>query len=452
MGIKLSENALTRQVSIAPLVVFRIAFGVLMFASTLRFILKGWVDQLYIDPKIFFPYYGFEWVKPLGANGMYIVFALLLLTSLFITIGFLYRYAAAAFFLLFTYVELIDKTNYLNHYYFISIVSFLLILVPANRHFSLDVRFRPSLYRTHVPAYFVWTIKLQLLLVYVFAGIAKINSEWLLEAMPLKLWLPAFSHVPFIGTLLEQEWVAYVFCWFGCIYDLFIGVLLINRKTVRLGYFLVVIFHALTAMFFNIGMFPYIMITLTTIFFTDRFHERIIAFLRGFSKSDAHHLLPVEHRSGITARRLLPGLLFVHFTIQIVLPFRYVLYPGKLFWTEQGYRWSWRVMLMEKAGTAFFYVRDGKTGRETEVMNSMYLTPMQEKMVATQPDMLVDYAHFLKEEYQRLGFENPEVRTECYVTLNGRGSTLIADPETDLSSQTNNPFHLKTWILPYAQK
>lgn len=451
MAISLSRTSLTRQVPIAPLVIFRIAFGVLMFASTLRFMLKGWVDQLYIAPKIYFPYYGFEWIKPLSADGMYVVFVLMLISALLIAAGFLYRYAALAFFLLFTYVELIDKTNYLNHYYFISIVSFLLIWVPANRYFSIDVRLRPSLLRTHVPAYTVWAIKLQLLVVYVFAGIAKVNYEWLIEAMPLKIWLPAYSHVPVFGPLLEQEWVAYVFCWFGCIYDLFIGLLLINKRTIRLGYFLVVVFHALTAMFFNIGMFPYIMISLTVIFFSDEFHLRLISIGQKFF-GRSKQLVPARELVMKPAfHRVLIGLFMLHFAAQIIMPFRYAFYPGKLFWTEQGYRWSWRVMLMEKAGTAFFYVRDGKTGRESEVMNSMYLTPMQEKMMATQPDMMVDYARFLKEEYTRLGFEDPAVRTECYVTINGRGSTLIVDPHTDLASQSNSPFKLKTWILPYAQ-
>ena len=34
--------------------------------------------------------------------------------------------------------------------------------------------------------------------------------------------------------------------------------------------------------------------------------------------------------------RLLAGVLMVHFLLQLVLPFRYVLYPGDVFWTEQG--------------------------------------------------------------------------------------------------------------------
>lgn len=130
------------------------------------------------------------------------------------------------------------------------------------------------------------------------------------------------------------------------------------------------------------------------------------------------------------------------------MPFRYALYDGNLYWTEQGYRFSWRVMLMEKAGTAFFYVREKSTGKEIEVSNSDYLTPMQEKMMATQPDMLINYAHFLKQEFKNKGIVNePEIVVESYVTLNGKASRLMVDKTTDLSLEEDN-LKPKKWIIP----
>ena len=114
------------ETSIAPLVVFRIIFGLMMFFGILRFWLNGWIHDFFIKPDHFFHYYGFEWVKPMGEFGMYTVFALLLISSLSIALGLFYRISSFLFFLFFTYVELIDVTNYLNHYYFISLVSFLM--------------------------------------------------------------------------------------------------------------------------------------------------------------------------------------------------------------------------------------------------------------------------------------------------------------------------------------
>ena len=138
----------------------------------------------------------------------------------------------------------------------------------------------------------------------------------------------------------------------------------------------------------------------------------------------------------------------IHFSIQILLPFRYLLYDGKLFWTEQGFRFSWRVMLIEKAGTAFFYVREKNTNKDIEISNGDYLTPMQEKMMATQPDMLIDYAHFLQQEYKQKGMKDPEVVAESYVTLNGTASQLMVDKKTILSSEEDN-LSPKKWIIPF---
>src|ERR1700744_708835 len=162
---------------IAPLAVFRIAFGAIMVISMIRFLLKGWVYSFYVLPKVFFPFYGFEWIKPLPGTGMYIVFGVMLLASFFIMVGFIYRLSAAAFFLSFVYVELIDKTYYLNHYYVISIISFLLLFVPAHRYFSVDVYRKPSLKATQVPAWAIDIFKWQLCLIYLFAGIAKLNYD-----------------------------------------------------------------------------------------------------------------------------------------------------------------------------------------------------------------------------------------------------------------------------------
>jgi hypothetical protein len=35
-----------------------------------------------------------------------------------------------------------------------------------------------------------WYSKIIISYCFVYAGLAKLNSDWLLEAMPLKIWLP----------------------------------------------------------------------------------------------------------------------------------------------------------------------------------------------------------------------------------------------------------------------
>jgi hypothetical protein len=444
--IKQFATYLTKKVSIAPLVVFRIAFGGLMFISVLRFILKGWVHSMYVAPKIFFPYFGLSWIMPLPEAGMHIVFAFMLLTSLGILGGFFYRISSVLFFMLFTYVELIDKTNYLNHYYFVSLVSFMMIFLPAGKAFSLDNLRLGRKEQESTVNFFVLILQLQMFLVYFFAGVAKLNYDWLINAQPLKTWLPAFSHYPVIGPFMELDWVAYFFCWFGCIYDLLIGFFLFNKRTVAVAYVFVIIFHLATALFFNIGMFPFIMMTITIIFFRAQWHEKLVST----AKRIASYRVPVSKISeSIKIPKFILLVFAVYFLIQVVLPFRYLFYPGKLFWTEQGYRFSWRVMLMEKAGIALFTVRDKKTGKHCEISNSDYLTYMQEKMMSTQPDMMVDYAKFLKEEYKNRGYDEPEVKAYSYVTVNGCSSREFIDPATDLSIQDNSFLSHKNWVRSY---
>jgi hypothetical protein len=103
-------------------------------------------------------------------------------------------------------------------------------------------------------------------------------------------------------------------------------------------------------------------------------------------------------------------------------------------------------MLMEKAGTAFFYVVDSATNKEIEVDNKKYLSYMQEKQMATQPDMMVDYAKFLKNEFEKKGFKNPKVRAQSFVTLNGKGSKEFINDTINLSLESNSFLKNKYWI------
>jgi hypothetical protein len=365
------------------------------------------------------------------------------ISFLFMALGLFYRIASISAFLLFTYVELLDKSNYLNHYYFVSLVCLLMIFVPAQRYFSLDVRRKPSLKRTYLPNYFIFIFQLQLSIVYFYAGIAKLNYDWIVNALPLKIWLPARQEIPLVGSLLQKEWVAYLFSWFGAVYDLSIPFLLFNKKTRRLAYFFVIVFHIATYTLFQIGMFPFIMIGATLIFFSEDFHLKLLGKLREVEVK----------RNNFRPRQKLTGrlLLGVFFLAQLLIPFRYLAYPGNLFWTEEGYRFSWRVMLMEKAAYAIFHVHDPESGRNWEVNNYDFLTPNQEKMMSTQPDMILQFAHYLESHYQQQGINDPVIKAEVYATLNGRPSRLYLDSSVDLTL-VNESFKHKEWILPFQEE
>ena len=345
----------------------------------------------------------FDWVKPLGETGMYLLFGVLGLSFLMMMLGWFYRLASISAFVIFTYIELIDKTNYLNHYYFVSLVCLLMIFLPADRYFSLSVWLRPQRLLERVPRYVIAIVMFQLSVVYFYAGVAKLNTDWLVHAQPLKIWLPAHSHLPVIGPLLTEEWVAYAFSWFGAFYDLTVPFFLLISRTRPFAYIAVIVFHTLTWILFPIGMFPFIMMGATLIFFPAHYHQRVIKM---FQKMPAR-MAPAAKYKPWLSKRIVAGLLVFFVVFQLAFPMRYLLYPGHLFWTEEGYRFGWRVMLMEKAGYAIFHVTDPESGRKWEAKNYDFLTPNQEKMMATQPDMILQFAHFLEDKYEAMGFPGP---------------------------------------------
>ena len=443
------QNYFKQYTSAATLAFYRLAFGLMMLLSLIRFASYDWIKKFYITPGFHFTYYGFEWVKPIG-NYTYIVFLICGLAALFVAIGYKYKWAILTFFLSFTYIELMDKTTYLNHYYFISLISFVLLFLPANCYFSIDAAKNEKLRFEKIPNWNIDILKLLLAIVYFYAGLAKLNSDWLLEAMPLKIWLPHNSNLPVIGPLLNQNWVHYAFSWTGAIYDLGIVFLLLYKRTRLFGFMLVVVFHILTKILFPIGVFPYVMIISTLIFFDASFHKKALTYI---SKIVSTSIALFENGKVKTqnfniTNQFKIALIGSFLAFQLLFPFRYLCYPNELFWTEEGFRFSWRVMLMEKAGYTTFTVKDAITKKEITVNNSHFLTAFQEKQMAFQPDFILEYAHYLHDYYQEQGLTEPEVYVESYVALNGRLSQKYIDSKINLAKE-NESFKHKTWILPF---
>jgi hypothetical protein len=433
----------------STLAFFRLAFGFMMVFSIIRFASYGWIDKFYIQPQFHFSYYGFEWAKPLGIY-TYLLFVFCGIAAFCVAIGYQYKWAIVGFFLSFTYIELMDKTTYLNHYYFISVVSFTMIFLPANAYFSVDASKNPKIGFQKIPKWTIDILKVLLAIVYLYAGIAKLNSDWLIEAMPLKIWLPNNANFPIVGYLFNKNWVHYTFSWLGMIYDLSIVFLLLNKKTRVLGFVLVVIFHVLTRILFPIGIFPYVMIISSLIFFEASFHQKILHFIAKTIGIDTSLFENGKEKIQNYSTLYKTKLLFIasFLTFQLLFPFRYLLHPNELFWTEEGFRFSWRVMLMEKAGYTQFIVVDGLTKKQIRVNNSHFLTTFQEKQMSFQPDFILEYAHFLRDSYHKQGFKNVAVYVESYVALNGRLSQKYIDPKINLA-QENESFQSKKWILPF---
>ncbi|MGD9762836.1 MAG: HTTM domain-containing protein [Candidatus Binatia bacterium] len=436
---------LRRPVDAASAAAFRILFGLVLLGGITRFLSEGWVEILYVEPQVFFKYWGFSWVQVWPQWGMYAHYAVLFALALAITLGYRTRLAAALFFLGFTYVELMDVTNYLNHYYLVSIVSLLIVFLPLDRVWSLEARRRPTLAPPAIPVWVLYILRLQVGIVYVNAGLAKLGSDWLLHAQPLGIWLGARTETPLIGPWLDMPWVPYVLSWAGFLYDCTIVFALSWRRTRIVAYGFVLCFHFMTHVFFDIGIFPFLMTGLTTIFFEPDWPRRLLRLLRVESPRAMQYepLAPL----GRIATRLGIAACAVFFAVQILMPLRHWLYPGDVLWNEQGMRWAWKVMVREKNGSITYHVRERETGRTWQVSPTRYLTWRQAKEMAGQPDLILQLAHHIAADLRDRGLHDPEVRVEAWVSLNGRPAALMIDPAVDLT-RVSDGLAPARWILP----
>lgn len=415
----------------AGLAVFRVLFGALMLLGVARFAMLGWIDELYVAPDYHFSYLGFEWVRAWPRWGLYLHFFGMGCAALAIMLGYRTRLAAALFLALFTYVELIDKATYLNHYYLVSLLAALLVVVPAERVWSLDAGRRCE--STRVPSWSYWLLRGQMAVVYWYAGFAKLNEDWLFRAQPLTLWLSNFADASFVGAWLGSPWVAWGMSWAGMLYDLSIAPLLLYRRTRPFAFATAVCFHVAVWLLFPIGIFPWVMLIGATLFFEPEWPRRLLARLPQLSPL----VTPPASEAAAKPRRPTPRWLLclcaLHLVLQVALPLRFLLYPGWVNWNEQGFRFAWRVMLIEKAGQVEFRVVSSDTAQTFRIYPRRELSKLQFRMMSTQPDMIHQYAHHLAERYRGQGLGDVRVYADAWVSLNGRPSQRIIDPDVDLA-------------------
>lgn len=419
-------------VSVAPLITLRRFFAALILFSSIRFIGKGWIETQIIAPIWLFPFDGFEWLPRPNIQATIGLFTGMIAGGILLLSDKMQRLGALLFLFCFTYIEVLDKSNYLNHYYFISVIAFLFVLIPAKSSHH------------KVPKLFLWSFKLIISIVYFYAGLAKLNADWMLHAQPLCLWLPQHSSLPLVGPLFQLKQTAYVFSWMGAAFDLLAPFALLSNRWRPFFYPVLVAFHVLTWLLFPIGVFPWVMIACTTVFFRDDWHHK---FWRLWPWPSVH--LPDADKSTSTPPDWGLGMktvLVVFLLFQMLFPWRHLAHGGSLYWHEFGYRFGWRVMLMEKSGYTTYFVEN--TAGERQVFPiEKFLTPNQLKMVGAKPDLVVQTAHLIRKHWKDENNEDVKVRAEVWATLNGRRSQLMIDPFVDLTSLEND-WSKRNYVLP----
>jgi len=433
------EQALLRQVNILPLVYLRVVFGLVMVWEVWRYFDRDWVNTHYMQPPMNFPFLGFGWLQLPPGDGMVWVFALIALCGAAMAAGVLYRVATIVFTLAFTYVFLLEQTYYLNHWYLVCLMGFVLCWLPANHAVSVDAWLRPGLRRRTVPAWYLLLPRFQVGIVYFYAGIAKLNADWL-AGEPMRMWLAERDHLPIIGPYVREEWMVGIFSYGGLLIDLLAMPLLLFMRWSRWPVLLTLAaFHMTNYQLFNIGIFPWLMTLLLPLFLPAHWWDRLYP-----QTADPQTQPPLRGQYVIAA------VMIAYVIVQILLPLRHHLIPGDVAWTEDGHKFSWRMKLRDKDGVAAFVIRVNEpTRREWIVRPEMFMNRAQASEISDEPDMMLQFVDYLEQRWQADGYSDVEIYARVWVSLNGRPYTYFVDPCMDMTTVNRQIINYDAgWIQP----
>lgn len=420
----------------SPLIVFRILFGAVMFMEFGKSITQGWVEEVYIKAPYRFTFIGFEFLQHMNGEKMYYYFGLGCAVALMFALGLLYRFSSIMLALLWTAVYFSQKAHYNNHYYLMVLICWLMVLVPAHRRTSLDVK-RGIVKPTN--ECYNWCIQLfviQIAVVYTFAAIAKLYPDWL-QAMPAKIWFVKKQKHPQLGFLFRSDWFPYFVSYSGILFDFLIVPALLWRRTRLLAVAAMLVFHQFNKLTFGIGVFPYLAMSLNVFFFPGKTFDNTIGIE---TKKLLKFTTPIKTQAYITAA------LCIYITWQVLTPFRHHLYKGDVVFTEEGHRMAWRMMLRSKKGDIVFTVKDKNSDSVWTELPRKHMLKYQARNVATKPDFIWQFAQRLKDEYKEKGYD-VQVFANSQCSVNGRPRKPLVDSTVDIAAEPWKHFAHHHWVL-----
>ena len=431
---------------------------------------SGTVDLFYTLPLYHFPYDGFRWVQQIDFpikigeqvyQFIHLEHLILAGTAACLALGLMYRLAAVLFAVTFIHVFLLDKCYYQNHYYLVSLLSLQLPFLPANRAFSIDAFLFPEIKSQFTPRWTLWLIRFQIGVPYLLGGLAKIDSDWL-RGQPMRMALRHKIDLPYIGgPWVESEWVVQTLVWGGLLFDVLVVPALLWKRTRPIAYIFALGFHLTNSVIWTIGIFPWLMMLATLVYFEPDWPRRLYSF---FTRKNFQPAPPKEWQlPGKAVKFATTSLLIVFVSWQSLFPFRHFVIPGDSHWDEYTHHFAWHMLLRAKKCGLRLYATIPETGRSGTVDLRSQVTSRQLSVVARDPRMIHQLAHHVADDLKNKGFPNVEIRALALISLNGRKPQLVIDPYVDLTKipidssyptyvlPLKEPFRHDAWIYPLAE-
>ena len=442
---------LFRKIDNSALVIFRIIFGLLIVAECWGAIFTGWVNVNMVEPQLTFTFIGFEWLNNLLGPNMIIYYVIMGLLGIFITAGSFYRFAAILFAIMWSLSYWMQKTSYNNHYYLFMLVSWMMTVMPAHHFFSVDSFLFPKIKRLScknwVPVLFI----IQLFIVYTFAAVAKLYPDWF-NGVFINLHFIEYANLisykyqlTGLASVIGSLEFAQVFAWGGFLFDLLIIPAMLFQPTRSIAIKCAIFFHVFNSLVFGIGIFPFFALAMMIFFYDpDKIQEL-------FFKTKSFMMDRNDEDGLITTRRVaFSYLLMIYVLWQIYLPLRHFHIPGNVFWTEEGHRLSWRMMLRNRSNDTKVFIaypdKNGKINGKEEINFNKYLTYKQAGRFGSSADMIWQMAKFVKEDYKKKG-KNVMVFVDSKVSINGSEYYQYTNPKVDIANTKWSYFGHQGWIM-----
>jgi hypothetical protein len=434
-----------RPVDNASLVFFRIAFGLTSFFHIWGVLDGERVRRRYIDQPFLFSFPGLGWLKPLPGDLLLVLWFAMAAACLLVMLGLFYKPAIIFFFVAHTYAIHLDQSIFWNHYYVISLFAFLMIFVPANRAHSLDVVWRHLPEANTAPAWALWNLRGQMAITYFFAGLAKLNSDWL-DGRPMDALLTGDRSFPFISAWFDERWMHLMLSWCGIGFDLLIVPLLLWRRTRVPAFIAALGFHFFNSLTLDIEVFPWFAIAATALFFAPDWPRKIGLWTEERAAASPHEAVPQNWRQLRPSQKVGFGVLAVYFVIQILMPLRHYAYPGDVNWTTEGDLWSWRMLIVDARQETVFTAKSTQSGAECLLNPTDYVARDHVFKLGYRPDLMAQFGRHVSDVWWDRTHQRISVHAYSSVSINGHDFAQIVSPDTDLAT-VERSLH-KDWILP----
>lgn len=431
----------------AGLGLFRLLWGVVMCFEVNW--LHNQMQELHRPDAMHFYYQGFSWIRHFpDAWMMELECIVMLVSAILMAAGFWFRAATVMFLLTYAHFFFAQAITYNNHFYLIILVAFLLLFTRADERFSIvaKVRSNRGLNPRSIPGWNYWILRLQVIIVYFYGAIAKIDHDWIVEMEPVRFWL---SHSPYppdlLSRLIKQDWFVPLTVWGGLLIDLLCPFLLLFRRTRPLAILVLVLFHAINSQIFNIGYFPLMGILLIFPFLNPGLWTKPQGSPKSERQTDHTALIAILPQS------VVGRFLIVFFAFQLLFPLRWHLWrPANPLWTEKGQRFAWRMMLREKISDVRLCFGDPEL--ENWLANRPgvlpILPPSAIQRFGQNPYFIWQYVQEVKRSLEPYGKGDTAIHVFATCSLNGRPYYPLVDPNVDLARAECPFFSIPSWVVP----